>query len=139
MRLRYTLLCLGLTLGWTLACSGIRSDDPPEPERDEAPERAEEPGEAAPVPVGKAAWSIAGEPVNSRDQFVGAVMDLWAGDPGVICFTGDADPAAKRAGKAFKDSDNFVSSKAADGEVVITTTSPFGDGEESGSTFSPCP
>lgn len=85
-----------------------------------------------------ATWWLNGSEA-SDSELVGAVMDLWAGDPGPICFKGESQSAAEAATRAFAGSEQFVSAAAASSAVTITTKSPFGDGETSGNRFTACP
>ena len=111
-----------------LACASggepAKTEPAPEPDK---PEKAEKPS-----------WWVDGKKA-SNDELVGAVMDLYGGDPGPICFKGPAQGAAKKAKKAFGGDDRFLTSKVDGDDVVITTRDPFADGKPSPSSFSACP
>ena len=132
------LLCTaGAALGFALACGSGGDALLDVPAKEPA---AEAPTEApAPNVDGSAEWWLNGGRAKP-DALVGAVMDLWAGDPGTICFKGNTRVAAKRAKNAFHkvDPDAFVSASPSDSSVTITTRSPFGDGETSPSQFDHC-
>lgn len=120
-----------IALGFTLACGGAETP-PVEDVEDGKTERE------APTPGAGASWWVDGDEAKGG-TLAGAVMDLWGGDPGPICFKGEAKAAANKAKKSFAGSDNLVSSKAKGASVTITTRSPFGDGTTSPSKFESCP
>ncbi len=120
--------CVAVVVAASLACaSGPGVDDAPEPEAPRA-----RPGQRA-----AAGWQVDGKPATG-DRLVGAIMDLWGGDPGPICYTGDPAVAAKKVKRAFKGDDRLVSAKASGKVVAVTTRSPFGDGETATSRFEAC-
>ncbi|NCG20662.1 MAG: hypothetical protein GWP91_16760 [Rhodobacterales bacterium] len=108
------------TVGLILACGGGGSKRSPEKKT-------------------SASWWVRGDRVENGDELASAVMDLWGGDPGLICFKGGAKGAANTAMAHFEGSERFVSAKPKGKSVVITTTDPFGEGRTDGSLFSACP
>jgi len=134
--MKYRLLCAVLTLGFTLACAGSEDNSGGDDAKETPAE--ETPAKESPKPAGPATWWVDGKEAKGP-KLVGAVMDLWGGDPGLICFKGDSKAAVKKAKKAFSKSDDFVSAKADASSVTITTKSPFGDGSTSPSKFETCP
>ena len=132
-----------VALGFALAC-GTGGEAPVDVPAGETPADApvEEAPKEEPAPSvdGGAEWWLNGGKAKP-DALVGAVMDLWGGDPGTICFKGSAKDAAKKAKKAFNkvDPDALVSASPTGSAVTLTTRSPFGDGETSPSQFESCP
>ncbi|MCJ8278316.1 MAG: hypothetical protein MJK18_15870 [Bdellovibrionales bacterium] len=78
-------------------------------------------------------WSVDGSRVSCRNlQY--AVMDLWGGDPGPICYSGSSANAAK----AIRTINRFIDVEDYGDSVGITTLSPFGDGHVDTAFFTRC-
>lgn len=119
------LAAAGMFVALCLACAtGGSSDKPKKGKRD---------GDAAP----KATWFVGGEKATP-EQLKGAINDLWGGDPGVICYTGDPKGAVRKVKKAYEGDAALVSTKVDGAVVVVETKSPFGGDETSASRFDAC-
>jgi hypothetical protein len=102
----------------TLACGGMMEEKPKSMTR-------------------TSVWSIDG--VEDPARLEGAVMDLYGGDPGPICFHGEPEAAVRVATVAFGSSEKFRSAKVVGDEVVISTRNPFDpEAKDGSSSFKAC-
>jgi hypothetical protein len=91
------------------------------------------------------AWMVDGTPANG-ERLVGAVMDLYAGAPGPICYLQDQQQAIAEAKAAFEaqpDTQGTVAASKRKKGITIATADPLASPgskrEISGSTFELCP
>ena len=91
------------------------------------------------------AWMVDGSPADG-ERLVGAVMDLYAGAPGPICYLQDQKQAiaeAKDAFAAHPDTQGTVTAAKRKKGIIISTADPLASPgskrEISDSIFKPCP
>ena len=133
-----------ITLTEGSGCSYMVTTKDPTPTPDEVTEQPTDP------PTTEAtekdfAWMVDGSPADG-ERLVGAVMDLYAGAPGPICYLNGQKQAIAEATEAFAaqpDTQGTVTAAKRKKGIIISTADPLvspGEKREiSGSTFKPCP
>lgn len=85
-----------------------------------------------------AKFLIAWNEVTDPETIANAVSDLWAGDPGHICFVGTAREAARLLETAFAGSPHFRGVSSSGGTASVTLREPFGGTGEGTFEFLHC-